>query len=254
MKTKLPKIEELFDAGVHFGHQVRRWHPNMEKYIFAQRSNIHVVDLDKTHENLKTAAEFLYETASQGGQIIFVGTKRQAAEVIKSEAQRSGALFINERWLGGTITNFRIIRKNMDKLVDRLSKRETGGFDHYTKKERLLIDREINKLQLSVGGIVGLQGKPAALFVVDTRREKTAIKEAKIVGIPVVALVDTNSNPDEVDYAIPGNDDALRSISIIVKTLADAVEEGYAEYAKNAEKIAEQKAAEKALEGEVKNG
>jgi small subunit ribosomal protein S2 len=243
-KYKLPKIEDLFEDGVHFGHQVRRWNPNMEPYIFIQRSGIHIIDLDDTHKGLKEAADFLHEVASGGGQIIFIGTKRQASEIIELEAERAGALFVNERWLGGTITNYRIIRKNMDKLVDFMKKKESGEFDKYTKKERLLIDREIEKLQKSVGGIVNLQGKPAAIFVVDSRREKTAVKEANIAGIPVAAIVDTNSDPTVVDYPIPGNDDAIRSIASIVKVVADAVESGYAEYARKAEKEAEEKAKE----------
>lgn len=243
-KIKLPKVEELFDAGVHFGHQVRRWNPNMEKFIFAQRSGIHIIDLDETHKGLESAVEFLKETASEGGQIIFIGTKRQAKDIIETEAQRSGALYVSDRWLGGTITNFRVIRKNIDKLVDLKNKKETGGLDMYTKKERLLIDRQIEKLERSVGGIVGLQGKPAAIFVVDARREKTAVKEANVAGLPVAALIDTNSDPENIQYPIPGNDDAIRSISMITKVVADAVEEGYAAYAKKAEKEAKERAKE----------
>lgn len=239
-KIKIPKPEDLFSAGVHFGHQIKRWNPNMEPYIFAQRSGIHIIDLDETHKGLEKAAEFLKEVASKGGQIIFIGTKRQASQIVESEAKRSGALYVSDRWLGGTITNYRIIRRNMDKLVDYIRKREEGDFDKYTKKERLLLDRAIDKLQRSVGGIVSLQGKPAAIFVVDSRREKTAVKEANIVKIPVVGIVDTNSDPRVVDYVIPGNDDAIRSIATIVKVIADAVESGYAEYAKIAEKEAKE--------------
>lgn len=234
-KYKLPKIEELFEAGVHFGHQVRRWNPQMEKYIFGAKSGIHIVDLEKTLEGLEATAEFLYEVASKGGQVIFVGTKRQAADIVEIEAKRSGALFVRERWLGGTITNFRIIKKNINKLSDYLRKREDGTFDKYTKKERLLLDREIDKLQASVGGISALQGKPAAVFVIDIRREKTAAREANKYGIPVAALIDTNSSPEGVRYVIPGNDDAMRSIALIVKVLADAVEEGYKEFGKQVE-------------------
>ena len=236
-KHKLPKIEELFDAGVHFGHQIKRWNPNMEKYIFAQRSGIHIIDLDTTHEGLKAAADFLFEVASKGDQIVFVGTKRQAREIIKVEAERAGALFVNERWLGGTITNFEVIGKNMTKLTDYLKKRESGEFEKYTKKERLLLDREIGKLQSSVGGIVGFNGKPGAVFVVDSKREKTVVKEANINGIPVVGLIDTNSDPKMIEYVIPGNDDAIRSIAAVVKVVADAVESGYAEYAKRPPEI-----------------
>ncbi|MBI2414820.1 30S ribosomal protein S2 [candidate division WWE3 bacterium] len=232
---KLPKIEELFEAGVHFGHQVKRWNPGMEKYIFAERSGIHIIDLDTTHKKLEEAAEKLFEIASTGGQIIFVGTKRQARDIISLEAKRSGALFMNERWLGGMITNFRVLKKKIDKLVDFMRKRESGEFNKYTKKERLLIDREIEKLNSSVGGIVGLQGKPAAVLVIDTKREKTAIKEAKAAKLPVFAILDTNGDPSEVTYPIPGNDDAIRSIAILMKTLADAVESGYTDYAKKVE-------------------
>lgn len=246
-KYKLSKIEELFDAGVHFGHQIKRWNPNMEKYIFAQRSGIHIIDLDSSHEGLKSAADFLYEVASKGDQIIFVGTKRQAREIVEVEAKRAGSLFVTERWLGGTITNFDIISKNMTKLTDYLKKREEGEFEKYTKKERLLLDREIQKLQNSVGGIVGFNGKPGAVFVVDSKREKTAVKEANIKGVPVVGLVDTNSDPLVVDYVIPGNDDAIRSIATVVKVVAGAVESGYAEYAKHPPKV--EKEAEEDNEG-----
>ncbi len=238
-KFKLPKIEELFEAGVHFGHQVRRWNPAMEPYIFAERSGIHLIDLDKTHEKLEIAVNKLYEIATTGGQIIFLGTKRQAKDIVSAEAKRSGALFVNERWLGGTVTNFRVLRKKLDKLVDYLRKREAGDFTKYTKKERLLLDREISKLQSSVGGIVGLQGKPAALVIIDTKREKTAIREAKLFGIPVFGILDTNSDPKDIDYVIPGNDDAIRSIALLMKSLGDAVTEGYKEYA---QKVASRKA------------
>jgi len=232
---KLPKTEDLFEAGVHYGHQVRRWSPQMEKYIFAVRSGIHVVDLEKTLTNLQKACEFLYETAAGGGQIIFVGTKRQAKEIIEIEAKRSGALFVNERWLGGTITNFRVIKENMKKLADFLRKREEGEFEKYTKKEQLLLDRQIEKLQASVGGIAALQGRPDALFVVDARREKTAVREASRYEISVVGLVDTNTNPSRINYVIPGNDDAMRSIALIVKAVADAVEAGYKEWSRKVE-------------------
>lgn len=243
-KYKLPKVEELFEAGVHFGHQVRRWNPKMESYIYTQRSGIHIVDLQLTLENLKKSAEFLYEVASNGGQIIFVGTKRQASEIIAKDATRSGALYVNDRWLGGTITNFRVVKRNMDKLVDYMKKRNDGSFAKYTKKERLLLDREIEKLEKSVGGIVALKGKPAALFVIDTRREKTAIKEAKKSRIPVVGIVDTNCDPNSVDYVIPGNDDAIRSISMIVTVLADAVEAGYKAFADKSAEVVEVKEVE----------
>jgi small subunit ribosomal protein S2 len=255
-KFKLPKIEELFDSGVHFGHQVKRWNPGMEQYIFAEKSGIHIIDLDTTYKRLQEAADKLFEIATTGGQIIFVGTKRQAKDIVALEARRSGSLFVNERWLGGTITNFKILRKKLDKLVDFMRKRESGEFTKYTKKERLLIDREIEKLNKLVGGIVGLQGKPAALVIIDTKREKTAVKEAKSAGIPVLAVLDTNADPRDVDFPIPGNDDAIRSIAILVKSLGDAVEAGYKEYADKVElkkaKVAEMTKPEASKETVVK--
>ena len=230
-KYKTPTMSDLLDAGVHFGHQIKRWHPGMERYIFAQRMGIHIVDLEQTEQLLNNACEFLYNVASEGGNIVLVGTKRQAKDVVKSEAQRSGAYYVNERWLGGTITNFPIISKNIKKLVNLKTKREQGEFSKYTKKERLLLDRQIDKLEKLVGGIVGLSGRPQAIVVIDSRREKTAIKEANASNVPVVALIDTNSNPEGIDYVIPGNDDAIRAIVLIAKALGDAIEEGYKAYA-----------------------
>ncbi len=236
MKTKLPKIEELLDAGVHFGHQTKRWHPKMEPYIYGVKKNIHIIDLERTEDLLKDACAFLYETAKRGEQIIFVGTKKQAREVVELEAKRCGAMYVTERWIGGTVTNFRIIKKNIDKLLSLMKRREEGDLEKYTKKERLLIDREIEKLQRNIGGIVNFKGTMGALFVVDSRREKTSIREAKIAGVKVVGLIDTNSDPASVDYVIPGNDDAIKSVAIILKAVSDAVEEGYLEYSKQSEK------------------
>lgn len=231
-KYKLPKIEELLDAGVHFGHQVRRWHPKMEPYIFTVKKNIHIIDLEQTEEMLKKACAYLYETAKNGGQIIFVGTKKQARDIVEIEAKRSGALYVTERWIGGTITNYRVIKKNIDKLLTLVKRRETGDLDKYTKKERLLIDREIDKLQKYVGGITALRGAPAALFIIDPRREKTAIREANRYGVSVGALIDTNSDPTGVSCLVPGNDDAIKSVALILKTISDAVLEGYREFEK----------------------
>lgn len=232
MKYKVPKVEELFEAGVHFGHQVRSWHPSMEEYIFTSRNNIHIIDLEKTYQKLEEACEFLYNTAKSGGRIIFVGTKKQSRDVVENEAKRCGANYVNERWLGGTISNFSIIKKNVNKLVDMMKKRESGEYDKYTKKERLMLDREIAKLQRNVGGLLGLDNTPVALFVIDPRREKTAVREALQKNIPVVALVDTNSNVTNITYPIPGNDDAIKSAAIIVKSISDAIEEGYQQFAK----------------------
>jgi small subunit ribosomal protein S2 len=230
-KYKLPKVEELLDSGVHFGHQVRRWHPKMEPYIYSVRKNIHIIDLEQTEQKLKEACDFLFETAKRGEQVIFVGTKKQAREVIELEAKRSGALYVTERWIGGTITNFKIIKKNIEKLLGYLKRKEEGDLDKYTKKERLLIDREIEKMQRNIGGIVGLKGDPGAMFLVDAKREKTALREANRAGVPVVGLVDTNSDPEGIQYVIPGNDDAIKSIAVILKAISHAVEEGYKEFA-----------------------
>jgi small subunit ribosomal protein S2 len=236
MKVKTPKIEELFESGVHIGHQAKRWHPKMEKYIFAAENKIHVFDLEQTHDLLKKASEVLYEVAARGGQMIFVGTKRQASKVIKEQAKRVGALHVSERWLGGTITNFKTIKKNMEKLVNLIKQRESGELQKYTKKERLLIDREIDKLDKYVGGLVGLKGAPDIIVVIDPRKEKTVVREAMHWKIPVIALIDTNTDPSNITHPIPGNDDAIKSISLIVSTLADAVADGFKEFAKKMEK------------------
>lgn len=244
MKVKIPTVKELFDAGVHLGHQLRRWHPAAEPFIYEARKNIHVINLEKTHENLEKAAQFLYETAKKGEQIIFVGTKRQVAELVKLEAQHAGALYVNDRWLGGTLTNYHVIKNNIDKLVSMKKKRDAGEYEMYTKKEQLLIDREIEKLEASVGGLVGLQGLPSALVVIDANKEKTAVSEAKKRDIPVIALVDTDTDPTEIDYPIPGNDDAIKSISLILKVLSNAVELGYEDH-KKAEKSEKESAKKK---------
>ena len=233
---KIPKPKDLLSAGVHFGHQSRRWNPKMEAYIFDQRKGIHIIDLEQTEKLLKAACDFLYDTAKSGGQVIFVGTKRQAAEIITIEAKRCGALFVTERWLGGTLTNYKVVSQNIDGLVDFLRKRENDEFGHYTKKERLMIDRKIERLEKFVGGLIGLKSRPGALFVVDARREKTAVREALRMGVPVIALIDTNSDPTGIEYIVPGNDDAIKSIAIVVKALADAVFAGYKDMGKEADK------------------
>lgn len=241
MKYKLPKIEELFEAGTHYGHQVRRWHPKMAKYIYTAKDKIHVIDLEQTSALLEKACAFIYDIASKGGQIIFVGTKRQARGIIKDSATRCGALFVNERWLGGTMTNFETIKKTIDKLITNIRRRESGELNKYTKKERLLIDREIEKLQRIVGGLTRLEGVPAAIVVIDPRKEKTVVKESIKMGVPVVALIDTNADPTGIDYVIPGNDDAIRSLTLLMDALAGAIEEGYKDFEKNKEKLAEER-------------
>ena len=249
-KYKIPKIEDLLEAGVHFGHQVKRWHPSMEPYIYTVNKNIHIIDLEQTVELLKQATDFLYKTARSGGKIIFVGTKKQAREIVRIESDRCGSLYIIERWLGGTITNFDVIKKNnIDKLIDLKRRKEAGELKKYTKKERLMIDREIEKLERYVGGISSLTGLPAALFVIDVKRENTAVREARKAGIPVVGFIDTNSDPSLVDYPIPGNDDAIKSIASIVKVISNAIEEGYREFAKGGKTPSD-----KSLEQEVESG
>jgi small subunit ribosomal protein S2 len=250
MKYKLPKIEDLYDAGAHYGHQDRRWHPKMQKYIYTAKDSMHIIDLEQTLACLDKACQVLHDMAKVGGQVIFVDTKRQARTIIETEAKACGALFVNERWLGGTITNYKTIKKNIDKLLSHIKNRELGEFNKYTKKERLLIDREIEKLQKIVGGLVGLKGAPSAVFVVDPRKEKTAVREAARAGIPVIAIIDTNSDPTGIDYVIPANDDAIKSIALIMRSISEAVAEGYTEFdkqtkdeAKKAAKLAETAAA-----------
>ena len=232
-KYKLPKIQDMIDAGVHFGHQAKRWHPKMEPYIYTVNKNVHIIDLEKTEEMLEKACNFLYEQASAGKVIVFVGTKKQSKEVIENEAKRSGALYVSERWVGGTITNFETIKKNIDKMLGYIKGREEGKFSMYTKKERLLIDREVEKLQATYGGIASLKKSPDVLFIIDPKREKTAIREAKRADVPVISVVDTNADPTKIDYPIPGNDDAVKSVALIVRAISDAVEEGYKEFGKS---------------------
>jgi len=220
-------LEELLDAGVHFGHQRRRWHPRMAPYIYTEEKGIHILDLAKTRDCLIKAAKFLYQVAKGGGTIIFVGTKRQAKDIVRAEARRCGAMYITERWLGGLLTNFDHVKINMERLRELSEKRAKKEFAQYTKKERLLIDRQIKKLETLVGGIKDLKELPDAIVLASARKEKTAVREAKRKGIPLVAIVDTNADPEPIDYPIPGNDDARKSLGLLFRLLADAVEAGY---------------------------
>ncbi len=223
----LPSLPELLEAGVHFGHQSRRWNPHAAKFIFTKKNGIHIIDLALTVEALDKACSFLYEITKSGGSVVFVGTKRQAREIVKREAERCGAFYVTERWLGGTLTNFVELEKNLQKLRKLKKDLEGGFYDSYTKKERREVQENISRLERFFGGIETLAKRPEAIFVVDMKRERTAVKEALAVGVPVVAIVDTNSDPDLVDYAIPGNDDAIRAVDILVSTIADAVASGY---------------------------
>ena len=219
------QMKELLEAGVHFGHQTRRWNPKMKPYIFGKRNGIHIVDLQKTLHHFEDAAEFIRDLAANGRNVLFVGTKRQAQDAIREEAERCGMFFMNHRWLGGTMTNFRTIRKSIQRFKEI---EETLGNEesHLTKKERIHLERQRRKMDRAFGGIKDMEDLPDALFVVDTVHEHIAIKEANRLNIPVVAVVDTNSDPEEVDFPIPGNDDAIRAIRLFTSRIADNILEG----------------------------
>jgi small subunit ribosomal protein S2 len=218
-------MKELLEAGVHFGHQTRRWNPKMKPFIFGKRNGIHIVDLQKTLHHFEDAAGFVRELAEKGRNVLFVGTKRQAQDAIREEAERCGMFFMNHRWLGGTMTNFRTIRKSIQRFKE-IEKTLANEESHLTKKERIRLERQRRKLERAFGGIKDMEGLPDALFVIDTVHEHIAVKEANRLGIPVVAVVDTNSDPEEVDYPIPGNDDAIRAIRLFTSRIADNVLEG----------------------------
>jgi small subunit ribosomal protein S2 len=221
-------IESLLEAGAHFGHLTRRWNPKMAKFIFGEKNGIHIIDLRKTQLLLDFARNAAYDLASQGKNILFIGTKPQAKSVIEEEAKRASSNYVSERWLGGMLTNFITIRKSIKRL-NAIDKMETDGtFDRLTKKERLMLNRERDRLRKVFGGIETMHRIPGALFVVDIKKEHIALKEAKVLGIPVIAFVDTNTDPDLVDFPIPANDDSVKSIELITKVIADAVIEGSA--------------------------
>lgn len=219
-------MKQLLEAGVHFGHQTRRWNPKMAPYIFTERNGIYIIDLQKTVKKLEDAYMFVREISANGGNVLFVGTKKQASDSVKEEAERAGAYFVNARWLGGMMTNFQTIRRRIARLEQLQKMQEDGTFDRLTKKEAAKLGLEIEKLEKFLGGIRDMKKLPGALFVIDPRKEKIAVAEAKKLGIPVVAIVDTNCDPDEVDYVIPGNDDAIRAVKLISQTMADAIIEG----------------------------
>ena len=219
-------MKQLLEAGVHFGHQTRRWNPKMAKYIFTERNGIYIIDLQKTVKMLDAAYDFIREVSAEGGEILFVGTKKQAQEAIREEAERCGMHFVNARWLGGMLTNYKTIQKRIARLEQLNKMKEDGTFDLLPKKEVIKLELEIEKLEKFMGGIKNMGKLPKAMFIVDTRKEKIAVAEAKNLGIPVVAIVDTNCDPDEVDYVIPGNDDAIRAVKLIAGAMADAIIEG----------------------------
>ena len=240
-------MKQLLEAGVHFGHQTRRWNPKMAPYIFTERNGIYIIDLQKTVKKLDEAYSFVKSVAENGDTVLFVGTKKQAGDSVKEEAVRAGAHFVNARWLGGMMTNFKTIQRRIKRLEQLHQMEEDGTFNLLPKKEVVKLQLEIEKLEKYLGGIKTMKKLPGALFIVDPRKEKIAVAEAKKLGIPIVAIVDTNCDPDDVDYVIPGNDDAIRAVKLIAGAMADAVIEGRQgeqEVAQAAEKEAEEAAAE----------
>ena len=219
-------MKQLLEAGVHFGHQTRRWNPKMKQYIFTERNGIYIIDLQKTVKKVNEAYFFMRDVAMEGKPILFVGTKKQAQESVEAEAKRCGQHYVSNRWLGGMLTNFKTIRTRIDKLENIEKMEETGDINLLPKKEIIKLMHEKEKLEKNLGGIRNLNGMPGALFIVDPRKERIAVSEAHKMGIPVVAIVDTNCDPDEIDYPIPGNDDAIRAVKLIVSKMADAVLEG----------------------------
>jgi small subunit ribosomal protein S2 len=221
-------LRDLLEAGCHFGHQARRWNPKMKEYIYAEKDGVHIFDLGKTGPLLEEAMNWVKEWVASGKEIIFVGTKRQAQAIVREEATNIGAPFISERWLGGVLTNWEMTEKRIKKLNDMKIKKANGDFGKYTKKENVMIDKEIAKLERFFGGIAHLKVRPEAIFVVDTHREKTAIAEAALLGVTVVGMVDSNADPDSINYPIPVNDDAVRSIKLVVSEIAKAYADGKA--------------------------
>lgn len=219
-------MKQLLEAGVHFGHQTRRWNPKMKEYIFTERNGIYIIDLQKTVKKIEDAYEFVKNLSAEGGYMLFVGTKKQAQESIQEEAQRCGMYYVNQRWLGGMLTNFKTIRKRIDRLHELEKMEEEGLFEVLPKKEVLNLRHEKERLEKNLGGIKDMTELPQAIFIVDPRKERIAVQEARKLDIPIIAIVDTNCDPDEVDYIIPGNDDAIRAVKLLTEKMADAVIEG----------------------------
>ena len=248
-------MKELLEAGVHFGHQVKRWNPKMKKYIFGERNGIYIIDLQKTLKGLEDACNFVREVAAKGEHVLFVGTKRQAQDAIQEEAQRAGAFYVNQRWLGGMLTNFSTIKKSIGRLKNIEKMKEDGTYEALSKKEVAAYEKERMRLEKYLGGIKEMNGLPGVIFIVDPKKERIAVAEARKLSIPVVAIVDTNCDPDEVDFVIPGNDDAIRAIKLIASKIAEALLEGKEAASKIAETEAEKAmieekiAIEKATEG-----
>ena len=219
-------MKQLLEAGVHFGHQTRRWNPKMAEYIFTERNGIYIIDLQKTVRKLEDAYSFVRDLSTEGKSVLFVGTKKQAQDSVKEEAERAGAYYVDARWLGGMLTNFTTIRHRIERLKQLRAMEADGTFDLLPKKEVIKLNLEIEKLEKFLGGIKDMRQLPGALFIVDPRKERIAVAEAKKLGIPIIAIVDTNCDPDEIDYIIPGNDDAIRAVKLISATMANAIIEG----------------------------
>jgi small subunit ribosomal protein S2 len=219
-------MRELLEAGVHFGHQTRRWNPKMRRYIFTERGGIYIIDLQQTLELVEQAAAFVRNVAERGGSVLFVGTKKQGQDAVEEEATRVGMPYVNHRWLGGLLTNWRTISERLERMHELRRLRDEGQLELLPPKERITMMNELEKLETNLGGVTDMKGVPDAIFVVDLRKEQLAIREARRLGLPVVALVDTNCDPDDADYVIPGNDDAIRSCSLIVRVIANAIEAG----------------------------
>ena len=240
-------MKQMLEAGLHFGHQTRRWNPKMKPYIFAPRNGIYIINLDKSIRLFRKTYDYVVQEASKGGFFLFVGTKRQAQDIIKEEAVRCGMHYINHRWLGGTLTNFQTIKKGVERLKSIEAMQEDGSINKFPKKEILLMEKERVKLERNIGGIKNMRSMPAAVFVIDPNKEQIAVKEANKLNIPVIALADTNCNPDGISYIIPGNDDAIRAIKLITSTIADAVLDGRSKLKENdavVEEMVEQATAE----------
>lgn len=216
-------MKQLLEAGVHFGHQTRRWNPKMKSYIFTERNGIYIIDLQKTVKKVEEAFNFVKNVSAEGGKVLFVGTKKQAQQSVQEEAERAGMYFVNHRWLGGTLTNFDTIRKRIQRLKDLEKMEEDGTFEVLPKKEVVLLRKEKDRLEKFLGGIKDMNGLPDAIFIIDPRKERIAVAEARKLNIPIIAIVDTNCDPDEIDYIIPGNDDAIRAVKLLTSKMADAV-------------------------------
>ena len=221
-----PQLQDLLEAGVHFGHQTRRWNPKMRRFIFAERGGIYIIDLTQTAERLEEAQQFLRNVAERGGTVLFVGTKKQAQDAVEQEAKRIGMPYVNHRWLGGLLTNWRTMADRIDRLHELRRQREEGQLELLPAKERIAMAGELEKLEANLGGVADMRRQPDAIFIIDLKKEQLAVREARRLNMPIIALVDTNADPDEADYVIPGNDDAIRSCALITRVIADAIEQG----------------------------